>query len=208
MRLSFTSSSEFWSVLKQGGSGCGTQAHRCKPHLQTGQDSETKRPRPPSEAPFPNPQCPCFPPLKFHLQGQASVYRRENLFLKALIVLAIIGAISVKREIREWFQMCAVQTHPTKPHYSRLCMTKWIRAGAICSSPIKAATSWAPAGCSISNSPTKTHRAWATWPRLYSNGRTGIQSSPDSIGHSEPSFSSTSPISKPVKSTPFEPPSV
>lgn len=33
---------------------------------------------------------------KFHLQGEASVYRRENLFLKALIVLAIIGAISVK----------------------------------------------------------------------------------------------------------------
>lgn len=30
---------------------------------------------------------------KFHLQGKSSVYRRENLFLKALIVLAIIGAI-------------------------------------------------------------------------------------------------------------------
>lgn len=42
---------------------------------------------------------------KFHLQGKSSVYRRENLFLKALIVLAIIGAISVKRKIRPLFQI-------------------------------------------------------------------------------------------------------
>ena len=42
---------------------------------------------------------------KFHLQGKSSVYRRENLFLKALIVLAIMGAISVKRKIRPLFQI-------------------------------------------------------------------------------------------------------
>lgn len=42
---------------------------------------------------------------KLHLQGKSSVYRRENLFLKALIVFAIIGAISVKREMRPLFQI-------------------------------------------------------------------------------------------------------
>lgn len=59
---------------------------------------------------IPQPHCPGTPPHKFHLQGESSVYRRENLFLKALIVLAIIGAISARREIRQLFQIMAVYT--------------------------------------------------------------------------------------------------
>lgn len=47
----------------------------------------------PLEVPFPNTHCPCIPPLEFQLQGKASIYRRENLFLKSLIVLAIMGVI-------------------------------------------------------------------------------------------------------------------
>jgi hypothetical protein len=45
------------------------------------------------KAPSLAPIVPVFLLPKFHLQGKCSVYRRENLFLKALIVLAIIGAI-------------------------------------------------------------------------------------------------------------------
>lgn len=47
----------------------------------------------PQKVPFHNPHCPCISPPEFHLQGKASIYRWENLFLKSLIVLAIIGAI-------------------------------------------------------------------------------------------------------------------
>ena len=47
----------------------------------------------PLKVAFHNPHCPCISHPEFHLQGKASVYRRENLFLKSLIVLAIMGAI-------------------------------------------------------------------------------------------------------------------
>lgn len=47
----------------------------------------------PLKVAFHNPRCPCISHPEFHLQGKASIYRRENLFLKSLIVLAIMGAI-------------------------------------------------------------------------------------------------------------------
>ena len=49
----------------------------------------------PLEVPFPNPPAPqpCIPSPEFYVHGRASIHRRENLFLKSLVVLAIIGVI-------------------------------------------------------------------------------------------------------------------
>lgn len=78
----------------------------------------------------PTPTVLVFLTPKFHLQGKSSVYRRENLFLKALIVLAIMGAISVEREIRPLFQIrgsldntSGLQSAKVLPH-SWFCTTR------------------------------------------------------------------------------------
>lgn len=113
-------------------------------HLQTVQGSETKAsteqkiwaafgssiPQPPLSLSS-SPQIPS--------PGKSSVYRRENLFLKALIVLAIIGAISVKREIRLLFQIrsssdiqnSALQPKP-KSRQSWFCTTRKMDASGSC----------------------------------------------------------------------------
>lgn len=81
------------------------------------QDSETKLPQSkrfgsPWKFHSPTPTVLVFLTPKFHLQGKSSAYRRENLFLKALIVLAIMGAISVEREIRPLFRMWQLRPSP------------------------------------------------------------------------------------------------
>lgn len=51
---------------------------------------------------IPHPHCPYSPPSKFHPRGKSLVHHWENLILKSLIVLAIIGAICSQASCWVW----------------------------------------------------------------------------------------------------------
>ena len=150
----------------------------------------------PLEVPFPNPHCPRIPLRKFHFQGKSSVYRRENLFLKALIVLAIIGAISVKREIRQLFQIHgSVDTSGLQSNKALLLLAlhsqtngykQQLSANPIEKQQPKGNTSPAPAR-PLTIIPSNSHNFTKTQAGPCTvSGRTGVQALPDSKGHSEP----------------------
>lgn len=122
--------------------------------------------------------------------------------MKALIVLAIIGAISVKRETRQLFQI----------HGSLDTRQQWFRQtqGLLllalrsqmnrCKWQPEAMLPKPPPGPRQSLPLSLTTHRDSAGPCMVS-GRTGVQSLPDSKGHSEPQFNSASPTSKPAKST-------
>lgn len=78
-------------VCSGRGTGRGTQGDSCS---DAGVRRFHKAIKPVSFGdPLPRSLCPCSPAPKVHPKAESSAYRRENLFLNALIVLAIMGAI-------------------------------------------------------------------------------------------------------------------